>query len=213
MADLKENVPPRYYKLENEPPGTDVPPSDRSLAAFQAKMALIVQSSKGKKTANKEKSKRERIEKQAQWNHTIKRVQRYLGLRENRKAQKAAIREEAKSAGYDWQTFDERVTSAEADIKPTTFNPDEPAPFSQEGSVVFVCVDVEAYERDTKLVTEIGISTFDTEDIASTIPGEGGKKWFPHIRARHFRIKEYKHLNNTEFVTGCADKFEFGCVE
>jgi len=30
------------------------------------------------------------------------------------------------------------------------------------------------------------------------------------IRARHFRINEYKHVHNTDFVHGCADRFEFG---
>lgn len=33
------------------------------------------------------------------------------------------------------------------------------------------------------------------------------------IRSRHFRINEYKHINNTEFVHGCADRFEFGTSE
>ena len=35
------------------------------------------------------------------------------------------------------------------------------------------------------------------------------------IRARHFRIKEHKHLVNTDFVIGCGDRFEaaFGTSE
>lgn len=79
--------------------------------------------------------------------------------------------------------------------------------------MVFICVDVEAYERNTKLITEIGIATLDTKDIAAIKPGEGGADWMSVIRARHFRINEHKHLNNVEFVAGCADKFEFGASE
>ena len=92
------------------------------------------------------------------------------------------------------------------------FNAAEPAPYLREHSVVFVCVDVEAYERSSKIITEIGIATLDTHDIESLAPGEGGAEWMKKIRARHFRIKEHKHYKNTEFVTGCADRFEFGYV-
>ena len=74
--------------------------------------------------------------------------------------------------------------------------------------MVFVCVDVESYEKDHKKITEIGISTLDTLDLMSIPPGEGGLDWMKKIRARHFRIAEYAHLNNTEFIRGCADKFE-----
>lgn len=71
-------------------------------------------------------------------------------------------------------------------------------------------IQVEAYERDKKLITEIGISTLDTDDLKTLVPGKGGINWLSAIRARHFRINEYKHLQNFEFVAGCADKFEFG---
>ena len=39
------------------------------------------------------------------------------------------------------------------------FAPDQPAQFTQELDVVFVCVDVEAYERNASIITEIGIAT------------------------------------------------------
>jgi hypothetical protein len=90
------------------------------------------------------------------------------------------------------------------------FDPEKLPPFEQEDSVVFVCIDVEAYERNASLITEIGIATLDTVDIKSLAPGESGTNWMAMIRARHFRINEYKHLHNSEFVQGCADKFEFG---
>ena len=90
------------------------------------------------------------------------------------------------------------------------FDPDSLAAFEQEGSVVFICVDVEAYERPPHPITEIGIASLDTRNIASVAPGLGGVNWTKLVRARHFRINEHKHLQNSDFVSGCADRFEFG---
>ncbi|PBP28596.1 QDE-2-interacting protein [Diplocarpon rosae] len=215
MAEtLLKNVPPHYYKLDSEP-GAVGTPSDRSLAAFRAKIELMTAAQKGKKTANKEKQKKERIEKQQAWHHSIKRVQRYLGLRESNSSRLAAINEslKGKSSG-EWNAFDDAVQAALAKLPPSAyFDAGEPAPYTPEGSVVFVCVDVEAYERNTRLITEIGISTLDTLDLISLVPGEGGVEWMKKIRARHFRISDHKHLNNGNFVAGCADRFEFGDSE
>ncbi|KAN0114967.1 hypothetical protein V8E51_004511 [Hyaloscypha variabilis] len=214
MADnLKDNVPPRYYRPGCVPPSPQEP-SNRSLAAFQAKINLMVQAQKGKKVANKGKQKKERIEKQHSWSHGIKRVQRYLGLREIRQGHLEVIRASLEGSGLEWADYDAAVKAAAAKLPPTTFfHPGQLIRFEQEASVVFVCVDVEAYERNTKLVTEVGIATLDTKDLASVVPGEGGANWMSCIRARHFRINEHKHLNNVEFVAGCADKFEFGASE
>jgi hypothetical protein len=75
---------------------------------------------------------------------------------------------------------------------------------------VFICVDIEAYEKDHKIITEIGIATLDTEDLKAIAPGKDGVNWRKAIRARHFRILEYKHLQNRDFVHGCAEYFQFG---
>lgn len=73
---------------------------------------------------------------------------------------------------------------------------------------MFVCIDVEAWEKDHSIITEIGVSTLDTNDLARLPPGEGGKNWMTAIRPRHFRIMEHQHLINQDFVIGCADRFE-----
>lgn len=57
-------------------------------------------------------------------------------------------------------------------------------------------------------ITEIGISSLDTHDLLGLSPGEMGKAWMKKIRSRHFRIKETAHLHNSEYVVGCADRFE-----
>lgn len=85
-----------------------------------------------------------------------------------------------------------------------------PLPFPLEDDVVFICFDIETYERIPKLVTEIGFAILDTRDIRGVAPGDDGKDWFPFIQARHFRVKEYKHYTNKDFVRGCPEFFMFG---
>jgi len=55
----------------------------------------------------------------------------------------------------------------------------------------------------------------DTLDIVNVAPGTGGSDWMSHVRCRHFRVIEHAHLQNTEFVQGCAEHFEgkFGTSE
>ncbi|KAG9648038.1 hypothetical protein KCU71_g7697, partial [Aureobasidium melanogenum] len=76
--------------------------------------------------------------------------------------------------------------------------------------VIYIAVDVESYERNHNMITEIGFATLDTRDLKGIPPGEAGKEWHKCVRARHFRINEYKHYVNSEFVRGCPDQFEFG---
>jgi hypothetical protein len=186
-------------------------PSETSLAIFRDKIDQMVRAQKGKKLASKEKQKTERIAQQQSWGQSIKRVQRYLGIREVSHAHHAAIRASLENSGLQWEEYDAAVKDAAGKLSPSAmFDCKTPAPFDQEGSVVFVCIDVEAYERNAGLITEIGVATLDTKDITQLSPGNGGVNWMDMIRARHFRINEYKHLQNQEFVNGCADKFEFG---
>lgn len=88
-----------------------------------------------------------------------------------------------------------------------------PVPFPHDRSVVFVCVDVEAYEKDHSKITEVGIATLDTRDLVRVAPGKDGQHWRNNIQARHFRIKEYAHLVNCQYVSGCPGSFFFGQSE
>lgn len=76
-----------------------------------------------------------------------------------------------------------------------------------------VCVDVEAYEKDHSKVTEIGIATLDTRDLEKVAPGRNAEDWRSLIKARHFRIRDYAHLVNSEYVSGCPGSFFFGQSE
>lgn len=86
----------------------------------------------------------------------------------------------------------------------------KPAPFTPRESVRFVCVDIEAYEKNTAMVTEVGLAVLDTEDINGIPPGERGEDWFPLVQAYHFRIKERDHMVNSDYVRGCPEQFGFG---
>ena len=74
--------------------------------------------------------------------------------------------------------------------------------------VVLIALDIEVWERDHRIVTEIGITSLDTRDINALNPGDDGVAWMAMLRPRHFRVKDASHLNNFEFVSGCADRFE-----
>lgn len=90
---------------------------------------------------------------------------------------------------------------------------DRLVPFEFDADVIFIAADVEAYEHAHDIITEIGISILDTRDLGDHPPGEDGKNWHQFIRSRHFRIKEFMHLNNKTYVHGCADRFDFGTSE
>ena len=72
---------------------------------------------------------------------------------------------------------------------------------------------MEAYERDHSKVTEIGVSTLDTLDLAGLALGDSGENWIAHIRSRHFRIRGRGHLENKDFCSGNANNFQFGKSE
>ncbi|KAI0603072.1 hypothetical protein F4775DRAFT_12004 [Biscogniauxia sp. FL1348] len=118
----------------------------------------------------------------------VKRVQRYLGLRKP-------------------QLVD---PFSSTDPLHLSWNVNKPSPYKPTGAVRFVCIDVEAMERNTNIVTEIGLAILDTSRIENTAPGERGENWFSKIEAHHFRIEEYSHHVNKRFVKGCPDAFHFG---
>lgn len=89
-------------------------------------------------------------------------------------------------------------------------DPTVPPPYAPERSVVFVSIDIESMEEYKKIITEVGISVLDTNDIIGVAPGDGGENWFSLIKARHLLIREYATFRNTRFVHGCPDRFGFG---
>ena len=82
--------------------------------------------------------------------------------------------------------------------------------YTLDSDVVFICVDLEAFEFAQHKITEVGIAIADTRDLASLPPGINSDDWLSQIKSTHIRIAEYKHLVNKRFVHGCPDKFNFG---
>ncbi|WPG98590.1 Hypothetical protein R9X50_00138300 [Acrodontium crateriforme] len=90
------------------------------------------------------------------------------------------------------------------------FSSANPPPFPFEQDVVIIAFDCEAHERYSKAITEVGVAILDTRDLHNLPPGLNGQNWQEKIRARHFRVEEFKNHTNNEFVRGCPTKFDFG---
>ena len=209
LDDLEAMIPAPGKALE-EPQEVD----DRSFPAFRRKMEEAILAGKNKNKAAREKKRRDRVITKKAWCTQLKRTQCYLGIRPRGTVNKDEFLanpnltwEETKAA--------QAAYEAAAGIKLPKLVPTDSALYPFHHSVIFICVDIEAYEKNQRQITEIGISTLDTNDLVNTPPGEGGSEWMKKIRARHFRIKEYAHLTNSKYVSGCPDKFveEFGTSE
>lgn len=188
-------------------PKADLHTDDRSKEAFQSKMTREFEDTKKKKAAQNETRRTQRLNQKHKWCKALRRTQRYLGLLprqghlEDPLSVPSLTWEELQTGQQEYADRASRATVPALDLS-------QPAPHPFDNSVVFLCVDVESFERAHNLITEIGISTLDTKDLADLAPGEGGVNWQNAIRARHFRIKEHNHLVNKDFVAGCADRFE-----
>jgi hypothetical protein len=200
---LVDNVPSELFRLTGEPEMTAL--EGNTLADFKKAWEDMLDATKAKSKATKEKRKVDRLMKQKVFADQFKRAQRYLGLRPT--AHGAYI---AQCPSY--TTLLTRCTGKTAPPL-EAIDSSLPAPFQFDQSVVFVCVDVEAYERAHDIITEIGISTLDTRDLNGVAPGEDGASWRSKIHARHFRIQEYHHLVNSKYVSGCPERFDFGKSE
>ncbi|KAL8796896.1 MAG: hypothetical protein Q9195_000979 [Heterodermia aff. obscurata] len=204
VEDMESKIPAPGFKANGE---TEVL-EDRSFAAFKAKMEAAIQAGKNKTKSQRERKKKERIASKQTWCDQLKRTQCYLGLRPRRGS--VAKQDPLSDGKLNWAEYQEAQKAY--DISRSANLPDlddtKPVPYSLDKNVVFVCVDVEAWEKDQSIVTEIGVSTLDTNDLTKLPPGEGGKNWMTAIRPRHFRITEHRTFINQEFIAGCADRFE-----
>ena len=209
LAELQQHIPMEGSPLEQ---GLDL--YERSMPAYRLKIQQSLDASRNTLRKAKEKKKKARVAQKERWCKQLRRTQCYLGVRPRvtvdpddfeidpnamwEDAQKTQIAHE-KSLGMHLPTLDVAKM----------------APYSFNMEVIFICVDIEVFERAHHKLTEVGISTFDTRDVSQIPPGFRGENWMKKIRSRHFRIVENKHLVNSEFVDGCPDKFvrEFGTSE
>jgi len=161
---------------------------------FTEKLQSIASWSKGSKTDKKTKKDKRRKEAHQSWGRSAKRVQRYLGLRQK----------------VDVMSIDDCAPQGQRlpQVQPLDLAMNMPC--HPEGDVVLVCVDVEAYEFNHDLVTEIGFAVLDTRKLANVPPGSDLKVWFSFIEGRHLRIKENSHALNRVHVQGHERNFNFG---
>ena len=138
----------------------------------------------GKKGKKSDRNRPKRVKMHREWGRSVKRVQRYLGLRG-----RAVDEMAAKLADVDF---------------------DRPMVLEPEKSVLFVAIDLEAWEQDHGLITEVGISMLDTAHLKRTAPGENGQNWLGMVDARHIRVKENTWATNSRYVHGCAEFFDYG---
>ncbi|KAI1340524.1 hypothetical protein F5Y15DRAFT_414850 [Xylariaceae sp. FL0016] len=134
----------------------------------------------------KGKNPESRVQKQKEYSRMAKRAQRYLGL---------------------------RPTNDQSNLQSLTergWDPSKPVLHPSPDDMKFVCVDIEAWERDNKIITEVGMAVLNTTILAKISPGEHGKNWHPFIQAHHIRVREHIDKLNHRFVSGCPDRFDFG---
>lgn len=209
---LKRNLPP--YNPEDDIRHL----SNMAQEDFLELLKRIQTSSKANKSKKSEKKRAQRIQDRKSWGKSTKRVQRYLGIRKDASRtveSGSGTRLGDLASGSQADTTNvpaeglEKMTIADAQATNATAV-DVPVVAKPERGVIFVSIDIEAFEFRQDLITEIGMAVFDTLDIDTRPPGENGRNWFPLIRGHHFRIKENAWATNGVHVDGHADKFDFG---
>lgn len=192
-------------------PSDASPRLERSFERFKEKMERVAAIKKKKSAAVKRGKAKDRLASRVNWCAALKRGQRYLGLRPPDR--KAGLPLPDPSLSWDEQQKFERQEKIKHGHILQPLDVEKPAPHPFDRDVVFVSIDVEAYERAQNLITEVGISTLDTADIRSLAPGQGGSNWMECIRSRHFRISNHEHLRNVTYCIGNPEKFLFGYSE
>ncbi|KAK5636688.1 hypothetical protein RRF57_012400 [Xylaria bambusicola] len=155
---------------------------------YRDKMDEIYSSlTNAKNQKKRERALKKRLQRNKDSGRMLKRVQRYLGLRQAT----SHVAPNGSKPHQPWNIW-------------------KPAPFKARESVRFVCVDIEAYEKDDRTITEVGLAILDTEDLIDTSPGENGEGWHSLIQPYHLRTHEHRYLVNSEYLQGCPDAFNFG---
>lgn len=180
--------------------------SDPTFQAFRKEMELKDRKKHRKAEEQSAVKRLQRFSNQNEWRHQVKRTQGYLGLHTMRNPisePAAAVFSDIRNLSISGPAFEKGSGLPGTDgLEPQRANP--------ESWVLFVSVDVEAFEYNQRLITEIGVSTLATKDLVGIQPGVRGSNWVGKIRSHHFRVREHGHLVNKNHVEGCPGKFDFG---
>jgi hypothetical protein len=205
INDMQDSIPPPAAG-HGEPPANATEGQDISFAAFKRKMEKAAAANKKKNAAVKKKKAQDRFLTIQDWVKQLRRAQRYFGLRP------APSKVPEPDPNMTWAEQESFIKQNEmkAGVILDPLDAMKPAPFAFEKEPIIVSIDLESYERNHGLITEIGISTLDTLDLIAEPPGRVGANWMKHIRSRHFRIKDREHYVNKDFVRGHPEAFQFG---
>jgi len=204
MAELQSKIPdpPADYD-QVAPYATEAQKQNHQV--WREKVERALEAGKNKKGAAKRKKHERRDVTVMESVNQLQRAQRYLGLKQ------LLTTEIIRPA----QDSDELQLQPAKDnhVFPGALDVEEPAPFPFEDQTVVVSIDVESWENDHNIITEIGVSTLDTADLVYIAPGQQGEEWIKKIRSRHFRIKGREALRNFKYLHGNPDMFQFGTSE
>ncbi|KAK4548611.1 hypothetical protein LTR36_009521 [Oleoguttula mirabilis] len=167
--------------------------ADRDLEGFKRHIEQALELGKAKRSAKIHRSQQAAMQRKQSASKQVLRAQRYLGL--------IAKKDE------------DDLMPDMAGLSIAAIDPSKPPPYPLDMDAIFISIDCEAYEKWPKVVTEVGVATLDTRDLQGNAPGSVGQNWHKHIRGRHFRIIEHKHLVNKEYCPGDPTAFEYGKSE
>lgn len=200
-SSVPEN-PPSYAAL----PVHATTAQELDYAAWREKLERALAAEQKKKGVIKRK-KRERQTKIVMENcDQLKRTQRYFGLRSPLPTAQIVRPESPKNE----QQFQQIKNFG---LLPDTLDINKVAEFPFEDQTVVIAFDVESWEENHAMITEIGISTLDTAELVTIAPGHQGENWIKKIRSRHFRIAGRESMRNYKYCTGNPDSFQFGTSE
>lgn len=184
LADLKAKIEPVPWAYGEVP--TNASEAEKTdLEAFMVKCRDMLSIDQWKNKSTREKREKKQVQSVNGDLSTLQQAQQCLGLRPS-----SAIKQ----------------SNPVVDLT-------QPAPCTPQNQPVLISIDVESYELDHSLITEIGVSTLDTQDFHDLAPGETGDSWIQKIRSRHFRIKGREHYINNLYCVGDADQFLLGRSE
>ncbi|PKX92214.1 3'-5' exonuclease [Aspergillus novofumigatus IBT 16806] len=203
--ELEATIPPRT----NYEPPTEM---DEARLAYKQMIEHGINASKNKSRSKASKTKKQQIRVQAETElvQTRKKMHCYLGLRSYHSLDLPELIDER---SWEERRNDDCSMAQRLDTDSTgtpRLDMNNPVMFPFWKEPILVSIDVECNERCHEQVTEVGISTLDTVDLVGIPPGENAENWTSRIRSRHLRVREYGHIVNRQYVTGCPGSFEFG---
>ncbi|RHZ57551.1 hypothetical protein CDV55_101078 [Aspergillus turcosus] len=207
--EIKDELEATIPSRTNYEPPTDM---DEARLAYEQMIEHGINASRNKSRSKASKAKKQQIRLQAETElvQARKKMHCYLGLQSYHSLDLPELIDER---SWEEKRDDDCSTAQSLNTDSTgipRLDMNHPAMFPFWKEPIFISVDVECNERCHEQVTEVGISTLDTVDLVGIPPGENAENWTSRIRSSHLRVREYGHIVNRQYVTGCPGSFEFG---